>query len=228
MFNVHLDTVAGLEPVRLDGGRLYGRGAIDAKGPAVALLAGIRAALTSEPAVGHRAGRAGPGGGRRGGRRAGRLRHPAAGRARLHRRPQRLLRADRPAAAGPLHRGDDRLRPGGRRGRDRRRAGRRAQRDRAARRARRAPGRPAAGSAVRRRRVPRRAGVRGRPAHRVAAQPGVRLRPAAAEPLVRLRRDGRPAGRGGGPGGARRAGRLRRAVRRQPAAGPDGDATRRR
>lgn len=51
MFNVHLDTVAGLEPVRLDGGRVYGRGATDAKGPAVALLAGIRAALTSVPAV---------------------------------------------------------------------------------------------------------------------------------------------------------------------------------
>jgi acetylornithine deacetylase/succinyl-diaminopimelate desuccinylase-like protein len=51
MFNVHLDTVAGLEPVRMDGGRVYGRGATDAKGPAVALLAGIRAALTTEPAV---------------------------------------------------------------------------------------------------------------------------------------------------------------------------------
>lgn len=51
MFNVHLDTVAGLEPVRVDGGRVYGRGAIDAKGPAVALLAGVRAALTTEPAV---------------------------------------------------------------------------------------------------------------------------------------------------------------------------------
>ena len=54
MFNVHLDTVAGLEPVRVDGGRVYGRGATDAKGPAVALLAGVRAALTSEPAVAER------------------------------------------------------------------------------------------------------------------------------------------------------------------------------
>ncbi|WP_406689876.1 M20/M25/M40 family metallo-hydrolase [Saccharopolyspora sp. ID03-671] len=49
MFNVHLDTVAGLEPVGLRGGRFTGRGAIDAKGPAVALLSGIRDAL---PALG--------------------------------------------------------------------------------------------------------------------------------------------------------------------------------
>ncbi|MGH3874245.1 MAG: M20/M25/M40 family metallo-hydrolase [Pseudonocardiaceae bacterium] len=52
MFNVHLDTVAGLEPVGFDGVRFHGRGAIDAKGPAVALLAGIRAALAAEPAIG--------------------------------------------------------------------------------------------------------------------------------------------------------------------------------
>lgn len=51
MFNVHLDTVAGQEPVRFDGERFSGRGAIDAKGPAVALLAGIRAALAVEPSV---------------------------------------------------------------------------------------------------------------------------------------------------------------------------------
>lgn len=56
MFNVHLDTVAGGEPPRLDGDRFHGRGAIDAKGPAVALLAGIRAALATEPALGERAG----------------------------------------------------------------------------------------------------------------------------------------------------------------------------
>lgn len=49
MFNVHLDTVAGEEPVGFDGTRFTGRGAIDAKGPAVALLAGIRAAA---PALG--------------------------------------------------------------------------------------------------------------------------------------------------------------------------------
>lgn len=51
MFNVHLDTVAGFEPPCFDGERFNGRGAIDAKGPAVALLAGIRAALAVEPAI---------------------------------------------------------------------------------------------------------------------------------------------------------------------------------
>ncbi len=52
MFNVHLDTVSGLEPAGFDSVRFHGRGAIDAKGPAVALLAGIRAALAAEPAIG--------------------------------------------------------------------------------------------------------------------------------------------------------------------------------
>lgn len=52
MFNVHLDTVSGAEPVELRGGRVTGRGSIDAKGPAVALLAGIRDAVRSDPAVG--------------------------------------------------------------------------------------------------------------------------------------------------------------------------------
>ncbi|MGH3822687.1 MAG: M20/M25/M40 family metallo-hydrolase [Pseudonocardiaceae bacterium] len=52
MFNVHLDTVSGLEQAGFDGARFHGRGAIDAKGPAVALLAGIRAALAAEPAIG--------------------------------------------------------------------------------------------------------------------------------------------------------------------------------
>ncbi|OKJ05339.1 peptidase M20 [Kitasatospora sp. CB01950] len=56
MFNVHLDTVAGLEPVGFDGRRFTGRGAIDAKGPAVALLAGIRAAVAAEPLVGRSVG----------------------------------------------------------------------------------------------------------------------------------------------------------------------------
>lgn len=51
MFNVHLDTVAGRLPVGFDGERFTGRGAIDAKGPAVALLAGIRAAA---PVLGSR------------------------------------------------------------------------------------------------------------------------------------------------------------------------------
>lgn len=52
MFNVHLDTVAGRQPVDFDGARFHGRGAIDAKGPAVALLAGIRAARERLPALG--------------------------------------------------------------------------------------------------------------------------------------------------------------------------------
>jgi len=52
MFNVHLDTVDGDEPVGFDGTRFTGRGAVDAKGPAVALLAGIRAAAGADPAIG--------------------------------------------------------------------------------------------------------------------------------------------------------------------------------
>ncbi|MGF1428813.1 M20/M25/M40 family metallo-hydrolase [Kitasatospora sp. LaBMicrA B282] len=51
MFNVHLDTVAGELPVRRDGDTFHGRGAVDAKGPAVALLAGLRAALAERPAL---------------------------------------------------------------------------------------------------------------------------------------------------------------------------------
>ncbi|MFW6692216.1 M20/M25/M40 family metallo-hydrolase [Streptomyces sp. MAR4 CNX-425] len=51
MFNVHLDTVAGVEPAGFDGRRFTGRGATDAKGPAVALLAGIRAALDACPGL---------------------------------------------------------------------------------------------------------------------------------------------------------------------------------
>jgi acetylornithine deacetylase/succinyl-diaminopimelate desuccinylase-like protein len=49
MFNVHLDTVAGTQPVGYDGAVFHGRGAIDAKGPAVALLAGVRSALAANP-----------------------------------------------------------------------------------------------------------------------------------------------------------------------------------
>lgn len=54
MFNVHLDTVAGWQTPKFDAGRYWGRGAVDAKGPAVALLAGIEAALAAEPALGTR------------------------------------------------------------------------------------------------------------------------------------------------------------------------------
>ncbi len=52
MFNVHLDTVAGAPAVAFDGTRIHGRGAVDAKGPAVALLAGIRAAAAADPSIG--------------------------------------------------------------------------------------------------------------------------------------------------------------------------------
>jgi acetylornithine deacetylase/succinyl-diaminopimelate desuccinylase-like protein len=52
MFNVHLDTVSGAQPVSFDGAVFRGRGAVDAKGPAAALLAGIRAAKAACPAIG--------------------------------------------------------------------------------------------------------------------------------------------------------------------------------
>ncbi|GLW95810.1 M20/M25/M40 family metallo-hydrolase [Actinokineospora globicatena] len=52
MFNVHLDTVAGHERGRYDGAVIHGRGAVDAKGPAVALLAGLRDAVRRDPRVG--------------------------------------------------------------------------------------------------------------------------------------------------------------------------------
>jgi acetylornithine deacetylase/succinyl-diaminopimelate desuccinylase-like protein len=52
MFNVHLDTVSPLEPVSFDGGTFRGRGAVDAKGPAVAVLAGVRTAAAVEHAIG--------------------------------------------------------------------------------------------------------------------------------------------------------------------------------
>ncbi|WFB09483.1 M20/M25/M40 family metallo-hydrolase [Streptomyces sp. LX-29] len=52
MFNAHLDTVAGWEPPVCRDGRFHGRGAIDAKGPAVALLAGLREAVAAVPELG--------------------------------------------------------------------------------------------------------------------------------------------------------------------------------
>jgi acetylornithine deacetylase len=50
-FNCHLDTVAGLPTVRRDGDVVTGRGSVDAKGQAVAILAGVRAALDAEPGL---------------------------------------------------------------------------------------------------------------------------------------------------------------------------------
>ena len=35
----HIDTVPGRVPVRREGGRLYGRGAVDAKGPLACFVA---------------------------------------------------------------------------------------------------------------------------------------------------------------------------------------------
>src|SRR5207245_1174248 len=37
----HIDTVPGLIPVRVEGGRLHGRGAVDAKGPLAAAIAAV-------------------------------------------------------------------------------------------------------------------------------------------------------------------------------------------
>jgi acetylornithine deacetylase len=53
-FNFHLDTVSGHVPVRRDGGVIFGRGAVDDKGPGVALLAGIRDALARSPRLSER------------------------------------------------------------------------------------------------------------------------------------------------------------------------------
>lgn len=46
-FNFHMDTVGGEVPVRRDGDLLFGRGAVDDKGPGVALLAGVRHAMAT-------------------------------------------------------------------------------------------------------------------------------------------------------------------------------------
>ncbi|HWQ14578.1 MAG TPA: [LysW]-lysine hydrolase [Roseiflexaceae bacterium] len=42
----HIDTVPGVVPVRIEGGRLYGRGAVDAKGPFAAFVAAAARLLT--------------------------------------------------------------------------------------------------------------------------------------------------------------------------------------
>jgi acetylornithine deacetylase len=51
MCNFHFDTVAGAIPVSYQDGRFTGRGAVDMKGPGVALLAGIRYALLQDPTL---------------------------------------------------------------------------------------------------------------------------------------------------------------------------------
>ncbi|MER5865537.1 M20/M25/M40 family metallo-hydrolase [Kitasatospora sp. NPDC002040] len=47
--NFHVDTVGPHIDPRLDGGVLYGRGAVDDKGPGIAAAAGIAAAFAAEP-----------------------------------------------------------------------------------------------------------------------------------------------------------------------------------
>ncbi|WP_437665584.1 M20/M25/M40 family metallo-hydrolase [Sorangium sp. So ce1182] len=49
MFNLHMDTVAGHVPVACEDGIVTGRGAVDMKGPGVAVLAGIEAAMRQNP-----------------------------------------------------------------------------------------------------------------------------------------------------------------------------------
>lgn len=49
MFNFHIDTVSQLLPVHFNGEKFTGRGAVDMKGPGVAVLAGIGAAMEQKP-----------------------------------------------------------------------------------------------------------------------------------------------------------------------------------
>ncbi|MEU9980221.1 M20/M25/M40 family metallo-hydrolase [Streptomyces sp. NPDC050856] len=51
VINFHMDTVGPHLPPRLADGVLYGRGAVDDKGPGVAALAGVAAAFAREPAI---------------------------------------------------------------------------------------------------------------------------------------------------------------------------------
>ena len=51
LFNFHIDTVAGTWHPSFVDGRFSGRGAVDAKGPGMAVLAGISHAITKEPAL---------------------------------------------------------------------------------------------------------------------------------------------------------------------------------
>lgn len=51
-FNFHLDTVSGILPVIRKGDHVLGRGAVDDKGPGIAFLAAVRAALKLRPGLG--------------------------------------------------------------------------------------------------------------------------------------------------------------------------------
>ncbi|MFE9500386.1 M20/M25/M40 family metallo-hydrolase [Streptomyces collinus] len=52
VLNFHMDTVSGHVPVRRELGDIYGRGAVDDKGPGVAFLAAVRSALVRKPDLG--------------------------------------------------------------------------------------------------------------------------------------------------------------------------------
>lgn len=49
--NAHIDTVGGGPPARLEDKIVHGRGAVDMKGPAVAVLAAVRRALAARPSL---------------------------------------------------------------------------------------------------------------------------------------------------------------------------------
>lgn len=51
MFNFHMDTVSPHLPVKSEDGVLYGRGAVDNKGPAVAILAALAALERQQPDI---------------------------------------------------------------------------------------------------------------------------------------------------------------------------------
>jgi acetylornithine deacetylase/succinyl-diaminopimelate desuccinylase-like protein len=52
--NTHIDTVGGGPQLRREGERIWGRGAVDMKGPAVAVLAALRRAREARPDLGER------------------------------------------------------------------------------------------------------------------------------------------------------------------------------
>lgn len=49
MFNFHIDTVKGTPQVKVENNKIFGRGAVDMKGAGIAVLAGIRDAITKIP-----------------------------------------------------------------------------------------------------------------------------------------------------------------------------------
>ncbi|MCC5625835.1 M20/M25/M40 family metallo-hydrolase, partial [Nostoc sp. CHAB 5715] len=51
LFNFHMDTVDGTVPVTVDNKQIFGRGVADAKGLGLAVLAGIRSAIETDPQI---------------------------------------------------------------------------------------------------------------------------------------------------------------------------------